>query len=64
METPSPHNPLGVKGAGEIGTVGAAAAIGNAVCDALRGDGVEHLDMPYTPEKVWRAMRDGAQGGD
>jgi aerobic carbon-monoxide dehydrogenase large subunit len=61
--TPSPHNPLGVKGAGEIGTVGAAAAVGNAVCDALREFGVEHLDMPYTPEKVWRAIHDGAQGG-
>ena len=54
--TPTPHNPLGAKGAGEIGTVGAAAAVGNAVCDALREFGVEHLDMPYTPEAVWRAM--------
>jgi aerobic carbon-monoxide dehydrogenase large subunit len=52
--TPTPHNPLGVKGAGEIATVPPAAAIGNAVCDAL---GIDHLDMPMTPEKVWRALR-------
>ncbi|MFD0688689.1 xanthine dehydrogenase family protein molybdopterin-binding subunit [Actinomadura fibrosa] len=51
--TPTPHNELGAKGAGEVATVPAAAAIGNAVCDAL---GVAHLDMPYTPEKVWRAL--------
>jgi aerobic carbon-monoxide dehydrogenase large subunit len=53
--TPSPHNPMGVKGAGEIATVPPAAAIGNAVCDAI---GVDHLDMPMTPEKVWRALRE------
>jgi carbon-monoxide dehydrogenase large subunit len=47
---------LGAKGAGEIGTVGAAAAITNAVCDALADLGVTHLEMPLTPEKVWRAM--------
>jgi aerobic carbon-monoxide dehydrogenase large subunit len=61
--TPTPHNPLGAKGAGEIATVPPAAAITNAACDALRGFGVRHLDMPLTPEKVWRAMRrqDGGQ---
>ncbi len=59
--TPSPHNPLGVKGAGEIATVPPAAAIGNAVCDAL---GVDHLDMPMTPEKVWRALRERAGTDD
>ena len=53
---PTPHNPLGSKGAGEVGTVGAAAAVGNAVCDALRDYGVKHIDMPYTPETLWRAM--------
>jgi aerobic carbon-monoxide dehydrogenase large subunit len=58
--TPSPHNPLGVKGAGEVGTVGAAAAVGNAVCDALREFGVRHVDMPFTPERIWRAIRDAA----
>jgi carbon-monoxide dehydrogenase large subunit len=52
-ETPTPHNELGAKGAGEVATVPAAAAVGNAVCDAL---GVDHLDMPYTPEKVWRVL--------
>ena len=56
IESPTPHNPLGSKGAGEVGTVGAAAAIGNAVCDALRDFGVVHIDMPYTPEKLWRIM--------
>lgn len=64
LMTPSPHNPLGIKGAGEIGTVGAAAAIGNAVCDALREYGVKHIDMPYTPEKIWRAIRSGQASGD
>ena len=57
LETPTPHNALGAKGAGEIGTVGAAAAIGNAVCDALSDLGITHLDMPYTPERVWQALR-------
>jgi aerobic carbon-monoxide dehydrogenase large subunit len=50
-------NPLGAKGAGEAGTVGALAAVVNAVADALAPLGIEHLDMPITPERVWRAMR-------
>ena len=54
--TPSPTNPLGVKGAGEAGTIGAAPAVVNAVVDALAPFGVKHLDMPLTAEKVWRAM--------
>jgi aerobic carbon-monoxide dehydrogenase large subunit len=54
--TPSPHNPLGVKGIGEAGTIASTAAIANAVVDALAPFGVKHLDMPYTPEKVWRVM--------
>ena len=65
--TPTPHNPLGAKGAGEIATVPPAAAITNAVCDALGDFGVRHIDMPLTPEKVWRAMRAGSatrQDGD
>ncbi len=62
LMTPTQHNPLGAKGAGEIGTVGAAAAVGNAVCDALRDCGVEHLDMPYTPETIWRAMQRARPG--
>jgi carbon-monoxide dehydrogenase large subunit len=56
VETPSPHNPLGVKGAGEMGTIAATAAVANAVIDALAPFGVRHLDMPLTPEKIWRAM--------
>ena len=55
--TPSPSNPLGVKGAGEAGTIGAAPTVVNAVIDALAPFGIKHLDMPLTPEKVWRAMQ-------
>jgi carbon-monoxide dehydrogenase large subunit len=54
---PTKTNPLGVKGAGEAGNVGALAAIMNAVVDALSPFGVTHIDMPATPEKVWRAIR-------
>jgi len=54
--TPSPSNPLGIKGVGEAGTIGAAPAIANAVLDALSPFGVKHLDLPLTPEKVWRAV--------
>jgi len=56
-EIPSPRNPLGVKGAGEAGTVGAAPALVNAVLDAVRERGVDSLDMPLTPIKVWNALR-------
>jgi carbon-monoxide dehydrogenase large subunit len=56
--TPTPHNKLGAKGAGEIATVPPAAAIVNAVCDALSYLGVKHIDMPLTPEKVWQTIRD------
>lgn len=55
-ETPSPVNPLGVKGVGEAGTIGATPAIVNAVVDALAPFGVTHLDMPVRPEKVWRIL--------
>ena len=55
-ETPSPVNPLGVKGVGEAGTIGATPAIVNAVVDALSPYGVTHLDMPIRPEAVWRAI--------
>jgi len=54
---PSPGNPLGVKGAGEAGTTGAVPAIANAVIDALRLLGIHHLDFPYTPDRLWHAMR-------
>ena len=53
---PSRTNPLGVKGAGEAGAIGAPPALVNAVVDALAELGIEHLDMPLTPERVWRAM--------
>jgi len=56
-EIPSPRNPLGVKGAGEAGTIGAPPAIVNAVVDALSPLGITHLDMPLSPLKVWEAIR-------
>jgi carbon-monoxide dehydrogenase large subunit len=55
--TPSPTNPLGVKGLGEAGCVAAPPAIVSAVCDALSPFGITHIDMPLTPPKVWRAIR-------
>ena len=55
--TPSPSNPLGVKGVGEAGTIGATPAIANAVIDALSPLGIRHLDIPFTPERVWRAIQ-------
>jgi carbon-monoxide dehydrogenase large subunit len=55
--TPTENNSLGAKGIGESGAVGAPPAVANAVVDALSGFGVRHLDMPYTPEKVWAAMQ-------
>ncbi len=54
---PTKTNPLGVKGAGEAGSVGALPAVTNALVDALSVLGVRHIDMPATPEKIWRAMR-------
>src|SRR5580704_4645167 len=59
---PTKTNPLGVKGAGEAGCVGAMPAVANAVVDALSEFGVRHIDMPATPERVWRAIRNGAGG--
>jgi carbon-monoxide dehydrogenase large subunit len=60
---PTKTNPLGVKGAGEAGDVGALAAIMNAAVDALASLGIAHLDMPATPERVWRAIRASARRG-
>ncbi len=54
--TPCPHNPLGVKGAGEAGTIGSTPAVANAVMDAISHLGVKDIQMPLTPERVWRAM--------
>ena len=60
--TPSSTNPLGVKGVGEAGTIAAPPAVLNAIIDALQPLGVTHIDMPATPERVWRAIK-SAQGG-
>lgn len=56
METPTPINPLGAKGIGESGTIGSTPAVQSAVVDALAHLGVRHVDMPTTPEKVWKAI--------
>jgi carbon-monoxide dehydrogenase large subunit len=57
--TPCTHNPLGVKGCGEAGAIGAPPAVINAIVDALAEFGVTHIDMPATPEKIWRAIDGG-----
>jgi carbon-monoxide dehydrogenase large subunit len=57
--TPSPVNPLGVKGVGEAGTIGASPAVVNSVVDALSDLGVRHIDMPLTPEKLWTLIQKG-----
>ncbi len=56
-ETPSPRNPLGAKGIGESGTIGSTPAVHNAVCDAVAHLGIDHIDMPCTPQAVWRALQ-------
>jgi carbon-monoxide dehydrogenase large subunit len=61
-ETPSPLNPLGAKGIGESATVGSTPAVQNAVVDALSYLGVRHIDMPCSPERVWRAIEDARAG--
>ena len=58
-ETPSPVNPMGVKGVGEAGTIGSTPSIVNAVVDALAPFGVTHIDMPLKPEKIWRLCQGG-----
>ena len=62
VSTPSPANPLGVKGMGESGTIGVIPALVNAVMDALRPYQVRHLDMPLTPEKIWTAIHQATDG--
>ncbi len=59
IDTPSPNNPLGAKGIGESGAVGAPASVINAIVDALAEFGVEHVEMPATPERVWSLMHGG-----
>ena len=61
MQTPTPVNPLGVKGIGESGTIGATPAVHNAVIDALSPFGVRHIDMPLNGETVWRAIQDASR---
>jgi aerobic carbon-monoxide dehydrogenase large subunit len=63
QETPSPTNPLGVKGIGESGAIGAPPTIVHAVLDALASFGITHLDMPLTPQKIWAAIRDARPAG-
>jgi carbon-monoxide dehydrogenase large subunit len=58
MATPTSYNPLGAKGIGEAGTIGATPAVQNAVIDALAHLGVRHIDMPASPQRVWRAVRE------
>lgn len=55
-ETPTPVNPMGLKGAGETGTIASTPAVVNAIIDALRPYGITHIDMPLTPERVWQAI--------
>ena len=62
IETPSPHNPLGVKGAGEMGTIAATPVVANAVLDALAPLGVTHIELPLTPERIWRAVQAAGNG--
>jgi len=65
MVTPTTYNPLGAKGIGEAGTIGATPAVQNAVVDALSHLGVIHIDMPCTPERVWKAIHSvDAQGAE
>jgi carbon-monoxide dehydrogenase large subunit len=61
--TPSTTNPMGVKGVGEAGTIAAPPAVVNAVIDALAPLGITSIDMPATPERVWRAIRSAKGGG-
>jgi aerobic carbon-monoxide dehydrogenase large subunit len=59
--TPSPVNPLGVKGVGEAGTIGCSPAVVNSVVDALQPLGVRHIDMPMTPERIWKLIQAGGR---
>jgi carbon-monoxide dehydrogenase large subunit len=59
METPTSYNPLGAKGIGEAGTIGATPAVQNAVVDAVAHLGVRHIDMPTSPRRIWQALQAG-----
>jgi carbon-monoxide dehydrogenase large subunit len=56
--TPSPTNELGVKGVGEAGTIAASAAVINAICDALSPFGIKHVDMPASPDRLWKQIKE------
>jgi carbon-monoxide dehydrogenase large subunit len=62
--TPSPTNELGVKGIGEAGTIASSAAIINAVCDALSPFGIKHIDMPASPDRVWKQIHEAHAGSN
>jgi carbon-monoxide dehydrogenase large subunit len=64
MQTRTSYNPLGVKGIGEAGTIGATPAVQNAVIDALAHLGVRHIDMPASPQRVWRAIKAANTGSE
>jgi aerobic carbon-monoxide dehydrogenase large subunit len=64
MATPTSYNPLGVKGIGEAGTIGATPAVQNAVIDALAHLGVRHIDMPASPQRVWQALQAAEGSGE
>ncbi len=62
MATPTTYNPLGAKGIGEAGTIGATPAVQSAVIDAVAHLGVRHIEMPTTPQRVWAAIQAAANG--
>ena len=64
METPTTYNPLGAKGLGEAGTIGATPAVQNAVVDAVAHLGVRHVDMPATSRRIWQAIREARSEGN
>jgi carbon-monoxide dehydrogenase large subunit len=57
-ETPTPVNPMGPKGAGETGTIVSTPAVVNAIIDALTPYDIDHLELPLTPERIWRAIQE------
>jgi carbon-monoxide dehydrogenase large subunit len=63
METPTTYNPLGVKGIGEAGTIGATPAVQSAIVDAVAHLGVRHVEMPATAMRVWRAVQAAKSAG-
>jgi carbon-monoxide dehydrogenase large subunit len=63
MATPTSYNPLGAKGIGEAGTIGATPAVQNAIIDAVSHLGVRHIDMPVTAHRVWKALQAAATSG-